>query len=315
MTSSARLTAVAPPGSLYTYLSCMHAFVDERPIEDDVIRALIGTARFGPDDSAEFNAGRAELLNLAPPIDATTIADAKLSWMAARSLAFAIVLRAKHVAAWARMKPNSPETDAMLREVAEILNLLRLSMEGAPEAGSWVLTRRLDGVEAELQQFGVKDAGRAVERKGEQRRRLSQPAAATPTSSGLHRVPVEVVLDAREALAGGGSRLRIAALSFVALLGAAWLGYRTLTTDPPPPPASSYKEVPVVALIRRDREVTVRLKDDFLSKPVSARNPGLVALHKRLDGERKGGVSTLILQDSRGKAAGRVVAGVVTWSH
>lgn len=309
MTSSARLTAIAPPGSLYTYLSGLYALADERPIDDDVVRALIGTTQIGQADLAEFAEGRESLIRLAPPIDATVIADANLDWRAARSLALAMVLRGKHVAAWARMKPNSPETATMLREVAEILNLLRLVMDGVPDSGGWALTRRLDAVEAELQAAGGKDAGRAVERKDEQRRRLSQPAAKAPTGS--YRVPVEAVSTIVDVLPSGGGKLRLLLMLVIVSAGAGWLLFRTMTNDPPPPPAASYQELPVLALVRTEQEVTVRVRAEFLTRPEADQRAAIKKLYDRLAGERPAGLRHLILQDPRGKRLGAVTAGIV----
>jgi hypothetical protein len=100
----------------------------------------------------------------------------------------------------------------------------------------------------------------------------------------------------------------------VLVLALAWWVAARFAGPPPVAPASDYDELPVVALIREEERVIVRVDLAWLAVPLAQREAAARALFERIRGEEGGdGIVILRLVTARGVPVGAVTAGGIRW--
>jgi len=302
--------AVPPPLGLYPYLAELDHWAAEEPLDEPFVNGLLAMRHLDDTDRAEYRPGRSGLWGLVPPIDAGQVADASLTDQAARALALAVVVWARHVLTYYAVEQQSgvPPLVAEAGELVAGLNLF-IDVRGDEPTGA---ERRLLELGADLEDRGVRALSALEGRKAsiveahrsevEARREAEAKLQATAEADHIRRGRSTQVSKSRVALA----------LLLPVAMALLWVWYPSVRSSDDKP-ADAYKELPLKSIIRHSDKIQVRVDPVWMASAVDVRQEAAVALWERFGAELDGEHVDLELRTPLNQPLGRVHVGEVTW--
>lgn len=301
--------AVPPPLGLYSYLAELDHWAAGEALDEPFVGGLMAMLRLDDADREEYRAGRSGLWGLVPPIEASQIADSALTGPAARSLALAVVVWARHVLTYycANEEGRVPPLIAEAGELVAGLNLF-IDVRGEEPTGA---ERRLLQLGADLEGRGVRALSALEGRKAATvQSHLDEAEAKRAAEAKLEAATTKTTSGPATAVSGRQAATAVLLLICAVLL---WVVYPNLRTSSDRA-ASDYQELPVKSIIRHTDKIIVRVEPIWLTSTTEIQKSSAVALWDRFGKELDGGHVDLELRGPSNVELGWVEQGVAYWA-
>jgi len=302
---------VPAPLGLYQYVAALDNWAAERAMDEPFMAGLLTILGYGKAERKEFEAGRSRLWSLVPPIQSTDIAEADLDVASARALALVVVFWGRHVLAY--YPPGHKGLPPLFGQAGEMVAALRLVLDSVSAQVRSRANKRLYELGFDLEERGVTSISALDERRSE-----VMEAHRREVVSRRHAEESDYERARRRRLARiarGGQQIsyRRAFLAVVLLITAiaTWTLYPGRSAKIPP--AASYHEVPIVAIVRLQDVIRVRVDRAIMDQPAEERSTALVALWEHFGREVDGDPIDVDLVDRKGEPLGGVKVGEAWW--
>ena len=316
-------SAVPEPSGLYHYVQALDSWVKGAPFDDPMIGGLIQVSQFGESAKRDFTSGRKSLWSLVPPIDALQIKEAELGLVGLRALTVPLTLRGRH-ALHHYLPGQTGGTPPLLLDVEFVVGFLLESLARSGEEAGSSSIRRLEQLLADVQNRSAPPEEDEAEstrlaipkRKGRESQAVSGEDNEFEESASNDRDQSESPKPVERRPVGhglGGSRVWRLALVILLLPVLASLSWVLPRPGGDLPSVSSYREVPLVAMVRMEGRIVVRAHSSWFTVPEEERSLAIKALWDRLVAENADPGLELEIADNLNRTQGGVVAGKVWW--